>query len=55
MLLIIGENSKRKRRSRPRVLCAFIGAKRRAFTDAEAEGIRTVSVPLSSCLALPDV
>jgi hypothetical protein len=30
----------RRRQSRPRVFCAFIGAKRRALTDDGAEGIR---------------
>jgi hypothetical protein len=54
MLLMIDENAKRKRRSRPRVAGAFIGAKRRAFTDAEAEGIRTSSAPLLSSLVPPD-
>jgi hypothetical protein len=51
MLLLIGTNPERKRRSRPRVLGAFIGAKRRALTDAGAEGITASSVPLLPSLA----
>jgi hypothetical protein len=39
MLLMSGTHPQRRRRSKPRVLCAFIGAKRRALTDAGAEGI----------------
>jgi hypothetical protein len=37
MLLISGDHSQRSHQSRPRVLCAFIEAKRRAFTDGVAE------------------
>lgn len=40
MLLITSTHPQWRRRSRPRVLCAFIGAQRRALTDAGAEGIR---------------
>jgi len=49
MPLLIGRNPEPKRRSRPRVLGAFIGAKGRALTDAGAEG----SSPLSRMLTHP--
>jgi len=51
MLLLIGENSQRKRQSRPRVLGAFIEAKHRALTDAGAKGITVSSAPLLPCHA----
>lgn len=38
MLLMTSHHPQRRRRSRPRVLCAFIGAQRRALTDARAKG-----------------
>jgi len=38
MLLMTGQHPQRRRQSRPRVRCAFIGAKRRALTDDAAEG-----------------
>ncbi len=40
MLLITGNHSQRSHQSRPRVLCAFIAAQRRAFTDGAAESTR---------------
>jgi hypothetical protein len=40
MLLMIGNHSQRSHQSRPRVLCAFIEAQRRAFTDGAAESTR---------------
>jgi hypothetical protein len=46
MLLLTGTVPERKRQSRPRVLGAFIGAKRRALTDGGAEGITASSPPL---------
>jgi hypothetical protein len=38
MLLMTSQHPQRRRRSRPRVFCAFIGAQRRALTDGAAEG-----------------
>jgi len=40
MLLMSSHHSQRSHQSRPRVLCAFIAAKRRAFTDGAAESTR---------------
>ena len=40
MLLMTIQHPQRRRRSRPRVFCAFIEAQRRALTDDGAEGIR---------------
>jgi hypothetical protein len=40
MLLMTSQHPQRRRRSRPRVFCAFIEAQRRALTDDGAEGIR---------------
>ena len=40
MLLMNSQHPQRRRRSRPRVFCAFIEAQRRALTDDGAEGIR---------------
>jgi hypothetical protein len=48
MLLISGHHPQRRRQSRPRVLCAFIGAQRRALTDAAAEGTSATDAPALS-------
>jgi len=50
MLFIVANYPQRGRRSRPRVLCAFIEAKRRALTAAAAEGTRRKSREASSWL-----
>ena len=48
MLLMTSQHPQRRRRSRPRVFCAFIEAQRRALTDDGAEG--TPATDAQPCL-----
>ena len=45
MLLMTSQHPQRRRRSRPRVFCAFIEAQRRALTDDGAQGISATNAP----------